>query len=226
MKNKKKTILFIFIIFIFLCLICMLFLFNQRNKENLNEKTQLTSSDFKDNLYDKYNLLDCDIEEDSLTFYLSNIKTNNYEKICKNLNTIMKDFKESKNNCNQKKAIFYLYEKDIKDYKNVEEDVKIDYTLNDNSAYITTYQQYPNIEKSNGLLSYEYISFDGEVLKVSMDLSSLSLYDKISQMKTFYEVAMSLNKNVHNLVIDIQDKNIEYIYNNTSEITIIEKIKW
>lgn len=222
---KKKLLIIIILLLILLGLISLIYFMNNKNNEKVKNET-LTSSDFKDNLYDKYNLLDCDIEEDSLTFYLSNIKTNNYEKICKNLNTIMKDFKESKSNCNQKKAIFYLYEKDIKDYKNVEEDVKIDYTLNDNSAYITTYQQYPNIEKSNGLLSYEYISFDGEVLKVSMDLSSLSLYDKISQMKTFYEVAMLLNKNVHNLVIDIQDKNVEYIYNNTSEITIIEKIKW
>lgn len=222
---KKKLLIIIILLLILLGLISLIYFMNNKNNEKVKNET-LTSSDFKDNLYDKYNLLDCDIEEDSLTFYLSNIKTNNYEKICKNLNTIMKDFKESKNNCNQKKAIFYLYEKDIKDYKNVEEDVKIDYTLNDNSAYITTYQQYPNIEKSNGLLSYEYISFDGEVLKVSMDLSSLSLYDKISQMKTFYEVSMLLNKSVHNLVIDIQDKNVEYIYNNTSKITIIEKIKW
>lgn len=222
---KKKLLIIIILLLILLGLISLIYFMNNKNNEKVKNET-LTSSDFKDNLYDKYNLLDCDIEEDSLTFYLSNIKTNNYEKICKNLNTIMKDFKESKSNCNQKKAIFYLYEKDIKDYKNVEEDVKIDYTLNDNSTYITTYQQYPNIEKSNGLLSYEYISFDGEVLKVSMDLSSLSLYDKISQMKTFYEVAMLLNKSVHNLVIDIQDKNVEYIYNNTSKITIIEKIKW
>ena len=227
MKNKKKILLIIILLlFTFSCLIGTLYLLNKKNQEKLNEKVPLSANDFKENLYDEYNLLNCDITKDSLTFYLSNIKVNDYESICNNINNIMKKLKETKTNCEQTNITFYLYEKNIQDYKNNLEDEKIEYILNNKFAYITTIQKIPNIENSNGLLPYEFISYDNENLKISMDLSSLSLYDKISQIKTFYEIASSLNKDISNLVINVEDKNFEYIYNNTNEITIIEKIEW
>lgn len=228
--NKKILISLLLLIFTLVSLIVTIFLLHkkevekQKELEELNKKYPLKELDFKEGLLESYTLLNCDISNDTLTFYLSDIKKDSYNELCKNLNNLMNNFKNNKENCNQKIAIFYIYDNNVIDYTKEKEISKIEYNIYDSYYYITSNQEIPNIESSNGLLPFEFISYDGKTLKVSMDLSSLSLYEKIEQIKTLYNITLSMNDNISELIIDIEDKNIDYIYNNKNEITIIEKI--
>lgn len=230
-KNKKTKISIklllslVLIIFTLICLVFTIILYQKKEKEDVNEKPNLAITDFYIGLLDSYTLLDCNITETDLTFHLKDVKTNDYTKICKNLNNMMLNYKEIKENCNQKNIYFYIYDT-ISSFEYRIEKIKIDYILYDDFAYVTTKQETPNIEKSNGLLPYEFISYDREHLNVSMDLLSLSLYEKISQIKTLYDITLSMNEFISDLILYVEDKNVTYVYNNTKEITIIEKIEF
>lgn len=235
-KKKNHNILIISIVLIILSIITIglsIFLVNKRQKEleevarleELNRKYPLVAEDFEEGLLEDYTLLGCDIENDTLTFYLNNISEDNYTKLCKNIVTIMDNFKEKKENCSQTNIKFYIYNNNITNYKNEKEKILIDFNINENKYQTIEEQKLPTIEHSEGLLEYKFISFDGEILEISMNLSSLNLYEKVGQMKTFYEVAKSMNENIVDLTLKIVDNNLIYIYNNTDTITIIETIE-
>lgn len=231
-KTKKRLIYLLFLIISLIALIGTIFfiyqkeLKKQKEIEELNKKEKLEVLDFKEGLLESYTLLNCDIFNDNLIFYLKDIKENNYGQLCKNFKKSINKFKNTKKNCNQTNATFYIYENDITDYTKEQEASKIEYCIYDDYYYITTIQEIPNIEVSNGLLPIEFISYDGEMLKVSMNLFSLSLYEKIEQIKTLYNVVLSMNNNINEIIINVEDKNTNYIYNNKNKITIIEKIKF
>lgn len=231
-NNKFLIISLILILLTLISVILSFYLIDKKQKEieeakrleELNRKYPISSEDFEEGLLNDYTLLGCDIEKDCLTFYINNVNSEDYSKLCKNLNSMMKEFKDTKENCSQTKAKFYIYNNNISNYKKEKEKILIEYEMNENYYQTTELQDIPIVENSEGLLAYEFISFDGKTLEVSMDLFSLTLYEKIGQMKTFYEVAKSMNENIIDLNLKIIDNNTTYIYNDTNIITIINKV--
>jgi hypothetical protein len=193
-------------------------------QELANKKYPIEEEDFKEGLLDgDYKLASVDIGKDSLVFKLLDVDEDDYKNLCMNLDEKMKSFEKEGNRENyfQTNATFYIYKE-----TNLEDAVAtIEYEINSNTAYVTTMQTLPSINKADGLLTYEFLDFDGQTLQISMDLFSLTLYEKIAQMKTFYEVAMDMN-NISNLILDVKDKNVDYLYNNTNEMTIITKLEF
>lgn len=193
-------------------------------QELANRKYPIEEEDFKEGLLDgDYKLASVDIGKDSLVFKLLDVDEDDYKNLCMNLDKKMKSFEKEGNreNYSQTNATFYIYKE-----TNLEDAVAtIEYEINNNTAYVTTMQTLPSINKADGLLTYEFLDFDGQTLQISMDLFSLTLYEKIAQMKTFYEVAMDMN-NISNLILDVKDKNVDYLYNNTNEMTIITKLEF
>ncbi len=220
--NKKLIIVLCLIFFTLICMICTLFLILKKEKENVKE--ELSYIDFEQGLAQEYQLLNCNISEDSIEFYLSGIKDSYYTAMCKNLENHMKYYLETKENANQETFKFYLYKNNTKDYINEEPEAIVTYYLYQDSCIVEKSETLPSIEKTDGLLPYQFLDFDGTTLTVSMELDEYSLLEKAKQMQVLYNMACELNY-MESLILQVQDNDMVYVYNGTRTVKIIESRK-
>lgn len=189
-------------------------------KEEIKEP--LIYNDFAENLAHEYQLLNCNITDSKIEFYLSGIKDSYYTALCKNIENHMKGYSQTKENANQKDFEIYIYKNNTKNSIKEDAEAIIYYHLYDTNCMIEKSEKLPNTDKTDGLLPYEFIDFDGLNLTVSMDLSELSLLEKGKQMKVLYTIACELNY-IDNLVLKVKENdNITYIYDGSNSIKIIE----
>lgn len=217
--NPKLIIVLCLILFTLICVSITLFLVLKKEKENI--KPELSYKDFEEGLAQEYQLLNCKISENEIDFYLSGIKDSYYTAMCKNIENRMKYYSETMENANQETFKIYLYKNNTKNYANEEPEAIVTYYLYHNSCIVEKTETLPSTEKTDGLLPYNFMDFDGQTLTVSMSFDDLSLLEKGKQMAVLYEVTQELNY-MQNLILQVQDNDITYVYNGSKVITIIE----
>lgn len=217
--NRKLILVLILIFFTLICMVGTLILVLKKEKENIKEP--LSYIDFEEGLAQEYQLLNCNITEDNIEFYISGVKDSYYTAVCKNIENHMKIYSETKENANQENFKIYVYKNNTKNYINEKPETIINYHLYDKTCIIETNEIMPSSDKADGLLPYEFIDFDGTTLTVSMDFNNLSLLEKGKQMKVLYEIAIKEN-NLTDLILKIEDNKIVYIYNGNKNIIINE----
>lgn len=217
--NRKLIIVLCLIFFTLICMIATLFLVLDKEKKSI--KPELSFADFEQGLAQEYQLLNCKISENNIEFYISGIKDSYYTAMCKNLENHMKFFLEKRENANQENFTFYLYKNNTKNYTNEEPEAIVTYGLYDNTCTVEKTETFPSTDKTDGLLPYTFIDFDGTTLTISMDFENLSLLEKGKQMKTLYDITQDLNY-MQNLILQVKDNDITYIYNGTKTLKLIE----
>lgn len=238
MKNKKKLIIILSLILFTLSCVCLTgVLVHKKEQQKIEKelqikleeeekkKRQLTIEDFETGLVNyEYILLNGEIETNLIRLSIKNISEEDFSLLCNNINLIMNNFKETKDNISQTEFEFYIYDKTNNSTELSKANKIIKYSLNEDTYDIYYDIDIPSIKIADGLLPYEVISFTNNELLVSMNTENLTLYDKICQMKTLQEVVMSLN-NLTKLDISLKENNIIYKYkNDSSKIEVIETI--
>lgn len=238
MKNKKKLIIVLSLILFTLGCVCLTgVLVHKKEQQKIEKelqikleeeekkKRQLTIEDFETGLVNyEYILLNGEIETNLIRLSIKNISEEDFSLLCNNINLIMNNFKETKDNISQTEFEFYIYDKTNNSTELSKANKIIKYSLNEDTYDIYYDIDIPSIKIADGLLPYEVISFTNNELLVSMNTENLTLYDKICQMKTLQEIVMSLN-NLTKLDISLKENNIIYKYKNDSSIIeVIETI--
>lgn len=238
MKNKKKLIIVLSLILFTLGCVCLTgVLVHKKEQQKIEKelqikleeeekkKRQLTIEDFETGLVNyEYILLNGEIETNLIRLSIKNISEEDFSLLCNNINLIMNNFKETKDNISQTEFEFYIYDKTNNSTELSKANKIIKYSLNEDTYDIYYDIDIPSIKIADGLLPYEVISFTNNELLVSMNTENLTLYDKICQMKTLQEIVMSLN-NLTKLDISLKENNIIYKYkNDSSKIEVIETI--
>ena len=219
--NPKLIIVLCLVLFTLICVTITLFLVLKKEKD---VKPELSYVNFEEGLAQEYQLLNCEISEDKIDLYLSGIKDSYYTAMCKNIENRMKYFSETLENANQEIFEIHLYKNNTKNYKTEEPEAIVTYYLYNDSCTVEKKETLPSTEKTDGLLPYTFLDFDGQTLTVLMELDDLSLLEKGKQMKVLYDVAKQLNY-VDNLILQIEDNNTTYVYNGSKTITLIEARK-
>ena len=237
MKNKKKLIIVLSLILFTLGCVCLTgVLVHKKEQQKIEKelqikleeekkKRQLTIEDFETGLVNyEYILLNGEIETNLIRLSIKNISEEDFSLLCNNINLIMNNFKETKDNISQTEFEFYIYDKTNNSTELSKANKIIKYSLNEDTYDIYYDIDIPSIKIADGLLPYEVISFTNNELLVSMNTENLTLYDKICQMKTLQEIVMSLN-NLTKLDISLKENSIIYKYKNDSSIIeVIETI--
>ena len=215
---KKK---FIILLVILIAIIFIILGFNLLNKEEeviIEEKQELSLLDFETSLLNSdYEVLSMDKTSDTLHLHLIGIEENEYNLLLTNLKNIMNTYQYSRLNALQDTFFIYIYENDIK-YTDKEYICYLEYKLND--SYKKTYKvNLPKVKDADGLYPYEYMEFIDDTLYIKMDLSELTLYQKVSQFKVLSNVIEQLNDKIISLCIFSDDE--IYLYNVKNNYIII-----
>lgn len=219
--SQKKFIIFTAILSVIA--VCLLgVLIYQNREEKIEELPELSYNDFEDKLGYDYKMLNCNIQTNSIEFYVSGMQDFYYTTFCKNLKNMMTEYAQNRENANQKEFTIFVYKNNVLDYKDEETEAVIKYNLSDSFCEVNTSANIPAVDDSDGLVPYEFVSFDGEMLEVILDMpENTSLLEQVKQVKVLYKVAEDLNY-IDNFKIKFtSDKT--YVYNGSNIIQIIEK---
>lgn len=220
-KKNKKIIISIFLLIVSLFILFISLKPIIKTKDNEVIIPELSYIDFESILDTNYKLLNCEIQTDSINLYVTGIKDSHYIEMCKNIEKNMTIYSQNRINSNQKNFTIYVYKNNTLDYKNKKPESIIEYTLFNDFCEIKSETNIPSIEKTDGLLPYEFISFDGEMLEISMNMENIPLLEKVRQIQILYIITKDLNY-IDNLKIKLKENNKTYIYDGSNIVNITE----